>query len=409
MPITTDIEKIRADFPILKTKVHGYPLVYFDNGATSQKPRSVIETLSHFYESENSNIHRGVHHLSQEATRRYENARKEVSQFLNAASDQEIIFTRGTTEAICLTAFGLGATYFNKGDEILISQMEHHSNILPWQRLAEEKGLKIIPIPLQPDGILVVEEAKKLITEKTKLLAFTHVSNTLGTINPARELITLARNYNIPVLLDGAQAVPHIRADVQELDCDFYVFSGHKIFAPTGIGVLYAKEKWLQKFPPYQAGGGTIRNVTFEKTEYADGPLRFEGGTPNIAGALGLAAALQYLTNLGWENLAQHEETLSRKLIQELSNIGEIVIYGEKNKPIPVVSFNVAKFHPFDVGTLLDQQGIAVRTGHHCTQPLMRFLNIPGTIRASLAFYNTEEEINRFIVSLKKSIRMLGS
>jgi cysteine desulfurase/selenocysteine lyase len=403
-----DVKKIREDFPILDQKIHGKPLVYFDNGATAQKPRQVIDSIVKFYTEENSNIHRGVHALSRRATEHYERARSTVQKHLGAASDQEIIFTRGTTESINLVASSFGKTEIAAGDEILVSEMEHHSNILPWQMLCEEKKAVLKYIPVDKNGTLRIAELEKLLSARTRLIAISHVSNTTGIINPVQEIIKLARKKNIPVLLDGAQAVPHIAVNVSELDCDFYCFSGHKIFAPTGIGVLYMKQHWMEKLAPYQVGGGTIKTVSFEKTEYAEGPLRFEAGTPNVEGAIGLAEALNYVHAIGLKNIAAYEDELLHYATDELRKIKEVTIYGDVAAKAAVISFNVANTHPFDVGTILDQQGIAVRTGHHCTQPLMHCFGIPGTVRVSLAFYNTKEEIDLFIAALKKAIRMLS-
>ncbi len=403
-----NIEKVREDFPILKMQVNNKPLVYFDNGATSQKPKQVIDAIAKYYYEENSNIHRGVHTLSQRATIHYELARETVQKHINAASVNEIIFTRGATESINLVAHCFGKLFISKGDEIIVSEMEHHSNILPWQVLCEEKGAILKVIPVNKNGELVLEAYKKLLSDKTKLVAVTHVSNTLGVINDVKEIISIAKQKNIPVLLDGAQAIPHMAIDVQDLDCDFYCFSGHKIYAPTGIGVLYAKAKWIEKFEPYQVGGGTIKTVTFEKTVYADGPLKFEAGTPNIEGAIGLASALNYINEIGLETISSYEDELMQYATEKLREIKGVKIYGDVKHKAAVISFNVNDIHPFDVGTILDKQGVAVRTGHHCTQPLMKCFSIPGTIRASFSFYNTKAEIDVFISALEKAIKMLS-
>jgi cysteine desulfurase/selenocysteine lyase len=402
-----NVEKVRADFPILKVHVNNKPLVYFDNGATAQKPTQVIDAIAKYYYEENSNIHRGVHTLSQKATTHYELARTTVQKHLNAADVNEIIFTRGTTESINLVAHCFGKLFIKAGDEIILSEMEHHSNILPWQVLCEERGAVLKVIPVTENGELNLEEYKKLLSDKTKLIAVTHVSNTLGVVNDVKEIIAAAKQKNIPVLLDGAQAIPHMVVDVQELDCDFYCFSGHKIYAPTGIGVLYAKAKWVEKFEPYQTGGGTIKTVTFEKTVYVDGPLKFEAGTPNIEGAIGLAAALNYLNEIGLDTIAAYENELVHYATEKLKQLPGVKIYGDVKDKAAVISFNVNNAHPFDVGTLLDKQGVAVRTGHHCNQPLMQCFNIPGTVRASFAFYNTTHEIDVFISALEKAIKML--
>ena len=402
-----DIEKIRADFPILSRKVNGKQLIYFDNGATAQKPKLVIDTIKNYYENQNANIHRGVHTLSQEITVIYENARAVIQKHLNAAHPHEIIFTRGTTDAINLVASSFGKKFISKGDEIIVSAMEHHSNILPWQQVCEEKGAILKVIPINDAGELIISEYKKLLNERTKIVAVAHISNTLGTINPIEEIIALAHVQNIPVLIDGAQAVAHTNIDVQRSFADFYVFSGHKLFGPTGVGVLYGKEKWLNELPPYQVGGGTIKTVTFEKTEYADLPLKFEAGTPHIEGGVGLAAAINYINNIGLENIAAYEHELLVHATKALYQVDGVKIIGTAKDKASVISFVVEGIHPFDIGTILDQLGVAVRTGHHCTQPLMNFYCIPGTIRASFAFYNTKEEIDIFIEGLKKAIKML--
>ena len=404
-----DINKIRADFPILSRTVNGKSLVYLDNGATAQKPQVVIDAITNYYTYQNSNIHRGVHTLSREITIAYEEARKTIQTYLNSKSVNEIIFTRGTTESINLVAHCFGKINISAGDEIVITQMEHHSNIIPWQQLCEEKHAILKYIPINEAGELVLEDLPKLITAKTKLVAFTHISNTLGTINPVKEIIKTIRSLSqATILIDGAQAVPHLKPNVQDLDCDFYVFSGHKLFGPTGVGILYAKEEWLNKFPPYQTGGGTIKTVTLEKTEFADSPLKFEAGTPHIEGGIGLAAAIDYISDIGFENIQKHEDDLLQYATEKLQEIEGVVIYGNNKHKTSVISFNVGTIHPFDIGTLLDKYGIAIRSGHHCTQPICQFYGIPGTIRASFAFYNTIEEIDVFIEALKKSIRLLS-
>jgi cysteine desulfurase/selenocysteine lyase len=405
--IETRIEKIRSDFPILSKKVNGKQLIYFDNGATSQKPLSVIEAIDTYYKNQNANIHRGVHTLSQEITVAYENSRATIQKHLNATHSHEIIFTGGTTASINLVADSFSKKHIQAGDEIIISAMEHHSNILPWQKVCEEKGAVLKVIPINTDGELLIDEFQKLLSSKTKIVAITHISNTLGTINPIKEIIQLSHAKNIPVMIDGAQAVPHTAVDVQELGCDFYVFSGHKLFGPTGVGILYGKEKWLNELPPYQVGGGTIKTVTFEKTEYADLPLKFEAGTPHIAGGIGLAAAIDYINEIGLKNIAAYEHKLLMYATEQLNKIEGLKIIGTAKNKASVISFVVDGLHPFDMGVLLDAQGIAVRTGHHCTQPLMNFYNVPGTIRASFAFYNTKDEIGHFIFALNKSIQRL--
>ncbi len=403
-----DIHKIRKDFPILSRTINGKPLVYFDNGATAHKPQIVIDAISNYYTNQNSNVHRGVHTLSREITIAYEEARKVIQLHVNAKQASEIIFTKGTTDSINLVAHCFGNLVITEGDEIIITQMEHHSNIVPWQILCEEKKAILKYIPINQAGELLLEELPKLITDKTKLVAFTHISNTLGTINPAKEMITTIRSLsNAAVLIDGAQAVPHLKPNVQELDCDFYVFSAHKLFGPTGVGILYAKESRLTKFGPYQTGGGTIKSVTLQKTEFADAPLKFEAGTPHIEGGIGLAAAINYVTQLGFENIQKHEDDLLQYATKQLQAIEGIVIYGNAKHKTSVISFNVGSIHPFDIGTLLDKYGVAIRSGHHCTQPLWQYYNISGTVRASFAFYNTFEEIDVFIEALKKSIRLL--
>jgi cysteine desulfurase/selenocysteine lyase len=398
---------IRNDFPILSRKVNNKPLIYLDSAATAQKPQVVIDAVDNYYKFQNANIHRGVHTLSQEITIAYEEARATVKKHLNVAHAHEIIFTKGTTDSINLVAYSFGKKYVNEGDEILISSMEHHSNILPWQQLCEDKGAKLKVIPINNEGEIDLKEFKILLSPKTKIVAITHVSNTLGTINPIKELITLAHQQNIAVLVDGAQAVPHLLVDVVDLDADFYCFSAHKLFGPTGVGVLYGKQKWLDEMPPYQTGGGVIKTVTFEKTTFADLPLKFEAGTPHISGAIGLAAAINYVNTLGLNNISEYENELQVYATKRLSEIDGLRIIGTAANKAAVISFVVDGTHPFDIGVILDKQGIAVRTGHHCTQPLWNIYGLQGTVRVSFAFYNTIEEIDSFTVALKKAIKML--
>jgi len=405
--VAFDVREIRKDFPILEEKVHGQPLVYFDNGATSQKPLHVIQRIRDYYTHENANIHRGVHHLSAQATEAYEMARETVRRFINAASTEEIVFTKGATDAINLVAFSFGET-LQQGDEILITGMEHHSNIVPWQMLCERKRCNLKVLPVLENGTLDLSEIDRFLTEKTKLFSFVHVSNTLGTVNPAKELISKAHVMGAKVLLDAAQSIQHMPINVQGLDCDFLAFSGHKVFAPTGIGVLYGKKDLMESLPPYQGGGDMIEYVTFEKTTYNTMPLKFEAGTPNISGVIALGEALNYLNSLDLEGAFQHEEALGKYLRSHMREIPKVRFIGEAPETCSTLSFLVGDLHPFDLGTLLDQQGIAVRTGHHCTQPLMQQFNIPGTVRASLAFYNTHEEIDRFITALNRSIQLLS-
>lgn len=405
-----DIQKIRADFPILSQKVNGKPLVYFDNGATSQKPQVVIDAISKYYAEINSNIHRGVHTLSQLATDAYEESRLKIQKHINAEFSHEVLFTAGTTHGINLVANGF-ASILKPGDEILVSALEHHSNIVPWQMLCEKTGAILKVIPMNNDGELIQSEYDKLLSNKTKIVTVNHISNALGTINPIKEMIAKARKFGAAVLIDGAQAVPHLRPDVQDLDCDFYVFSGHKICAPTGTGILYGKEAWLNKLPPYQGGGEMIKEVTFEKTTYAELPHKFEAGTPNIAGGIVLGVAIDYMNEVGFENIQQQEELLLNHATEKLLEIEGLKIYGPElsgGNKTSVVSFNIDGIHPYDIGTIIDKQGIAVRTGHHCAQPIMNFFEIPGTIRASFAFYNTIEEIDLMVTAVKKAQKMLS-
>ena len=404
--IALDVQKIRKDFPILSRQVNGKSLIYFDSGATAQKPKQVIDTITKYYSEQNANIHRGVHTLSQEITTAYENARATVQKHIGAKHAHEIIFTSGTTESINLVAATFGKS-IKSGDEIIVSEMEHHSNILPWQMLCEEKGAAMKVIPINEEGELLIDEFKKLLSSKTKMIAITHVSNTLGTINPLKEIISLAHLKGIPVLVDGAQAVPHMKVDMQELDADFYCFSGHKVYGPTGVGILYGKEEWLRKLPNYQVGGGTIKTVSLKKTEYAEIPLRFEAGTPHIEGGIGLAVALDYINNIGLDKISAYEHKLLEYATEKLSAIEGLKIIGTAKEKASVISFVIDKVHPYDIGVILDRLGIAVRTGHHCTQPIIDKFGIPGTVRASLAFYNTMEEIDELVKGVIKAKQML--
>ena len=404
-----DIQKIRANFPILNQKVNGKPLVYFDNGATSQKPQVVIDAIVDYYSRYNANIHRGVHTLSQLATDAYEQARIKIQQHFNAKHNYEIIFTSGTTESINLVANGF-ASLLKKDDEIIVSALEHHSNIVPWQMLCEYTGAKLLVIPMNYDGELLMEEYEKLLSDKTKLVVCNHISNGLGTINPIEFIIEKAHQEGAAVLIDGAQACPHLKPDVQALDVDFYVTSAHKMCGPTGVGMLYGKEEWLRKLPPYKGGGEMIATVTFEKTTYADLPHKFEAGTPNICGGIAFGTAIDYMNQVGFDNIAAYEKELLEYGTKRVLEIEGVEIYGPKelNRKASVISFNLKGIHPYDVGTIIDKLGIAVRTGHHCAQPIMDFYKIPGTIRASFAFYNTKEEIDLMIEALKKAQMMLS-
>lgn len=403
-----DVNEIRKDFPILKREVNGKPLVYFDNAATTQKPNVVIDSMTHYYRYENANIHRGLHFLSEVATEQYENSRLKVKEFINAMSVSEVIFTKGTTDGINLLANTMcRANMLKDGDEIIISHMEHHANIVPWQLLCDRKiTLKVIPI--NDDGEIMMDEYKKLISSKTKLVSIVHTSNTLGTINPIKEIIDIAHNKNIPVLIDAAQAVAHQKVDVQELDCDFLVFSGHKLFGPTGIGVLYGKTEFLNILPPYQGGGDMIRTVTFEETTFEDIPNKFEAGTPNIVGGIGLGVAIKYLNMYSFNDIAVYENELLQYATEQILEINGIRIIGTAKKKASVISFTVDGIHPYDIGTIIDTDGIAIRTGHHCTQPIMKRYNVPATARASFAFYNTKEEVDVFIKALNKVIKMFS-
>jgi len=396
-----DVRKIREDFPILKQRVHGKPLVYLDNGATSQKPQAVIDALLHFYTQDCSNIHRGVYQLSERATQAYEDARVKLQKFLNAAEAREIVFVRGSTEAINLVAQTFGRQNLRAGDEILITAMEHHSNIVPWQILAEEKGCRLRVGPINDRGELILDEFEKLLNDRTRLVGVAHVSNALGTINPAKQIVEMAHARNIPVLVDGAQAAPHLKVDVRALGCDFYAISGHKMFGPTGIGALYGKANLLESMPPYQGGGDMILSVTFEKTIYNHIPNKFEAGTPNIAAAIGLGAAVDYLTRIGMENIASYEHALLTYATEAIGQVPGVRLIGTAREKAGVISFLLEGIHPHDVGTVLDQEGIAVRTGHHCAQPVMERFGVPATVRASLAFYNTKQEINTLAAGLE--------
>lgn len=402
-----DTKKIREQFPILKRKVNGYDLIYFDNGATTQKPICVIESISDFYKTANANIHRGVHTLSRLATDQFEAARKIIAKHFNLSNDQQIIFTAGTTDSINIVAEGLTKKYLCKGDEIILSSYEHHSNILAWQLWAEANEGKLKIIPLKENQSLDYDAFEKLITPKTKLIAITHVSNTLGLITDLEKIKAIAKKYNIAILVDGAQSVPHIAVDLQKLDVDFYVCSAHKIYGPTGVGILYLSEKWLNELPQTRGGGGTIKTVSFENTVYVEGALRFEPGTPNISGVIAFGEAIKFIDEIGIQTIFGHENELVQHAQKLLKEIPEVIIYGLDDHKAGVISFNVKGQHPFDVGTLLDKYGIAVRTGHHCTQPLMQCLNIQGTVRISFAIYNTKQEIDFFIEKLKKVIKML--
>lgn len=402
-----DLQKIRADFPILTQKVNGKPLVYFDNGATAQKPQVVLDAITKYYSEINANIHRGVHTLSQWATDAYEESRGKIQKHLNAKHAHEIIFTAGTTHGINAVANGFAAL-LQPGDEILVSAMEHHSNIVPWQMLCERTGAVLKVIPMNEKGELIRSEYEALLSEKTKIVTVNHISNALGTINPVDYIIQKAHEVGAAVLIDGAQATPHLKPDVQALDCDFYVFSGHKVCGPTGTGILYGKEAWLNKLPPYQGGGEMIATVSFEKTTYADLPHKFEAGTPNIAGGIVLGTAIDYLNEIGFEAIAAYEHELLAYATQKLEQIEGLRIIGTAEHKTSVISFNVGNIHPYDIGTIVDKLGIAVRTGHHCAQPVMDFFGVPGTVRASFAFYNTKEEIDIFVEALQKAVMMLS-
>ena len=401
-----DIHKVRTEFPILSQTINGKPLVYFDNGATSQKPQVVIDAISKYYQEINANIHRGVHTLSQIATDAFELSRKKIQHHINAKHAHEVIFTSGTTQSINTIAHCF-ASIVKEGDEVLVSALEHHSNIVPWQMLCERTGAILKVIPMNESGELIQAEYEKILSSKTKMVVVNHISNALGTINPIAEMIQKAHAVGAAILIDGAQAVPHLKPDVQALDCDFYVFSGHKMCGPTGTGILYGKENWLNKLPPYQGGGEMIATVTFEKTTYAELPHKFEAGTPNIAGGIVLGTAIDYLNGIGFKNIAQHELELLEYGTQKLLEIEGLKIYGTSKQKTSVISFNIEGIHPYDIGTIIDKKGIALRTGHHCAQPIMDFYKIPGTLRASFAFYNTKEEIDVMVDAIKKAKAML--
>ena len=403
-----DVVRIREDFPILKQKIHGKPLVYLDNGATSQKPQAVIDAVMGYYSADNSNIHRGVHALSERATAQYEAARGKLRDFINAPSDTEIVLVRGTTEAINLVAQSYGRTFLQAGDEIIVSALEHHSNIVPWQILCGQVGARLRVVPINHDGEIVIDEYRRLLNERTRFVSVAHVSNALGTVVPVKEMIGLAHQRSVPVLLDGAQAVPHLKVDVRDLDCDFYAFSGHKMFGPTGVGVLYGRAELLDKMPPYQGGGDMISLVTFEKTHYNVLPYKFEAGTPNIAGVIGLGAAVDYLNDLNWAEAAAHENELLRYATEALGEIGPVKIIGTAKEKAGVISFVIEHVHAHDVGTILDQEGVAVRAGHHCAMPVMQRFGVPATTRASFAFYNTVEEIDVMVKAIRRVLKVFG-
>mgnify|MGYP002416640242 FL=1 len=401
-----DINKIREDFPILGREVYGKPLVYLDNGATTQKPRSVVEAMTHEYYNVNANVHRGVHFLSQQATELHEQARETVRRFLNARSTSEIVFTRGTTESINLVATTFGDAILKEGDEVIVSEMEHHSNIVSWQLVQARKGIRLRVIPITDEGELRLDEYEKLFNERTRLVSITHVSNVLGTVNPVKEMIRTAHDHGVPVLVDGAQSTPHFAVDVQDLDCDFFAFSGHKIYGPTGIGVLYGKEEWLDRLPPYMGGGEMIQNVSFERTTFNELPYKFEAGTPDYVATTGLAHALDYVTALGMDNIYAHEQELTRYAMEQMATIEDMRFIGTPKHKDAVISFLVGDIHHLDLGTLLDRLGIAVRTGHHCAEPLMRRMGIEGTVRASFGLYNTFEEVDALVAGIRRVARM---
>lgn len=403
-----DIHSIRNDFPILRSLVNGKPLVYLDNGASSQKPQSVIDAIDHYYTSQNSNIHRGVHHLSQIATDAYEVTRRKLRAFINAAHEHEVIITKGTTDSINLVASSYGNSFINEGDEVIISEMEHHSNIVPWQMICETKGAVLKVVPINDAGELDMDAYRDMLNERVKIVSVTYISNTLGTVNPVKEIIDLAHQHQIPVLLDAAQAIHHTVVDVQELDVDFLAFSGHKMYGPTGVGMLYGKEELLNKMPPYQGGGDMIKDVTFEKTTYNELPFKFEAGTPNIEAGITLAFAIDYINSIGLEKIAQYEHELLEYATSRLEAIDGLKIIGTAKNKSGVISFIVEDIHPYDIGVILDKLGIAVRTGHHCTQPLMARYNIPGTVRASFGLYNTKEEIDVLVAGVKRAVTMLS-
>ena len=400
------INKVREDFPILSRQIYGKPLVYFDNGATTQKPLCVLDAMRNEYLNVNANVHRGVHYLSQQATDLHEAARETVRKFINAPKVEEVIFTRGTTESLNLVVSSFGDRFLSEGDEVIVSVMEHHSNIVPWQLLAAKKGIAIKVIPMTDEGDVIMEEYEKLFNEKTRIVSITQVSNVLGTINPVKEMIRIAHEHEVPVMVDGAQSTPHMKVDVQDLDCDFFAFSGHKIYGPTGIGVLYGKEKWLDEMPPYQGGGEMIESVSFEKTTFEKLPFKFEAGTPDYVATHGLATALNYVTELGLDNIFAHEQELTRYAMEQMKEIPGMRLFGTSLHKDAVISFLVGDIHHLDMGTLLDRLGIAVRTGHHCAEPLMHRLGISGTVRASFALYNTKEEVDALIAGIKRVSQM---
>lgn len=406
--IMWDVDKVRKDFPVLSQTVNGKPLVYLDNGASSQVPQSVIDRTSKYLSEEHSNIHRGVHYLSQHATTAYEAAREKVKRFINAKEAKECIFVRGTTEGVNLVAHSYGRKFIGEGDEILVSQMEHHSNIIPWQMIAEEMGAKVVMIPMNDRGELVIDEYENLLNERTKMVAVTHVSNSLGTVNPVKEMIATAHKFGVPVCVDAAQSVPHFPVDVQDLDADFFIFSGHKMFGPTGSGVMYGKREWLDQMPPYQTGGGMIRTVSFEGTTFAPIPDKFEAGTPAIAAGIGLGAAIDYINAIDFAAAAAYEHELLEYATERLGDIPEVKIIGTAAEKASVLSFTIEGIHPHDIGTILDQQGIAVRAGHHCAQPVMEFFDVPATARASFAFYNTREEVDKLADAVQKVIEVFA-
>ena len=401
-----DINKVREDFPILSRQIYGKPLVYFDNGATTQKPLCVLDAMRNEYLNVNANVHRGVHYLSQQATDLHEAARETVRKFINAPKVEEVIFTRGTTESLNLVVSSFGDRFLSEGDEVIVSVMEHHSNIVPWQLLAAKKGIAIKVIPMTDEGDVIMEEYEKLFNEKTRIVSITQVSNVLGTINPVKEMIRIAHEHEVPVMVDGAQSTPHMKVDVQDLDCDFFAFSGHKIYGPTGIGVLYGKEKWLDEMTPYQGGGEMIESVSFEKTTFEKLPFKFEAGTPDYVATHGLATALNYVTELGIDNIFAHEQELTRYAMEQMKEIPGMRLFGTSQHKDAVISFLVGDIHHLDMGTLLDRLGIAVRTGHHCAEPLMHRLGISGTVRASFALYNTKEEVDALIAGIKRVSQM---
>lgn len=401
-----DINKVREDFPILSRQIYGKPLVYFDNGATTQKPLCVLDAMRNEYLNVNANVHRGVHYLSQQATDLHEAARETVRKFINAPKVDEVIFTRGTTESLNLVVSSFGDRFLSEGDEVIVSVMEHHSNIVPWQLLAAKKGIAIKVIPMTDEGDVIMEEYEKLFNERTRIVSITQVSNVLGTINPVKEMIRIAHEHEVPVMVDGAQSTPHMKVDVQDLDCDFFAFSGHKIYGPTGIGVLYGKEKWLDEMPPYQGGGEMIESVSFEKTTFEKLPFKFEAGTPDYVATHGLATALNYVTELGLGNIFAHEQELTRYAMEQMKEIPGMRLFGTSQHKDAVISFLVGDIHHLDMGTLLDRLGIAVRTGHHCAEPLMHRLGISGTVRASFALYNTKEEVDALVAGIKRVSQM---